>query len=244
MTTILTSTATRDGAPSAGGSRAGGRAAPRPTSPSAALTGGAFIGASACFWLAWVLMPGVGVTDAREIFALVSSQRPRVAASVALQLFSAALYAPALIGLAASPGLAGSRGLRGAAATLLTGAMGSAADAVLHLLAFAMTAPGLDRETQVPAMVFMQGHGLLLLAPMILAFFAGGAWLSASLHRLDVVPRWNAWAHALALGVAVGGAGLAATGLVPARLVGLATLGVVSCAQAGIGVALVSSPLR
>jgi hypothetical protein len=42
-------------------------------------------------------------------------------------------------------------------ALLLLGAMGSAADAVLHLLAYAMTAPGLDRGPLLEVMAFMQG---------------------------------------------------------------------------------------
>jgi hypothetical protein len=74
--------------------------------------------------------------------------------------------------------------------------MGSAADAVLHLLAYAMTAPGLD------TMAFMQGPGLLLLAPLILCFFVGGAWLSVALARAGIVPRWNPLLHGAAVGVA------------------------------------------
>lgn len=62
-------------------------------------------GASALFWLAWALMPGVGVTDPAQIFALVGSQRPLVAASVAIQRVSAILYIPALTGIAADPQL-------------------------------------------------------------------------------------------------------------------------------------------
>jgi hypothetical protein len=80
--------------------------------------------------------------------------------------------------------------------------MGSAADAVLHLLAYAMTAPGLDTGSLLRVMAFMQGPGLLLLAPLILCFFVGGAWLSVALARAGIVPRWNPLLHGAAVGVA------------------------------------------
>src|SRR5262245_60088056 len=97
---------------------------------------GWFLSAAALlFWLAWALMPGVGVTDPAQIFALVSSQRALVAVSVLLQLISAALYAPALVGMISATAGEPSRLLRWGASLLLIGAMGSAADAVLHLLA-------------------------------------------------------------------------------------------------------------
>ena len=55
--------------------------------------------AAALFWAAWVLMPGVGVTDAAQIFQLVSARRSLVAISVVVQLVSAVLYVPALLAL-------------------------------------------------------------------------------------------------------------------------------------------------
>ena len=54
--------------------------------------------AATLFWVSWLLMPGVGVTAAGQIFDLVSSQRSLVLASVILQLGSAALYVPGLVG--------------------------------------------------------------------------------------------------------------------------------------------------
>ena len=47
-------------------------------------------------WLSWLLMPGVGVTDSAQIFALVERKRPSVMISVVAQLISAALTAPSL----------------------------------------------------------------------------------------------------------------------------------------------------
>ena len=202
------------------------------------MSGLALVSAAALFWIAWALMPGVGVTDPREIFALVSTQRVWVGVSVVVQLVSAALYAPALVGLIGEVDRRHISGVRWAGVLLLIGAMGSAADAVLHLLAFAMTAPGLERQTLVTVMAFMQGPGLVLLAPMILSFFAGGAGLSFAFAARGVVPRWNARLHGAAVAVACIGGALASAGFVPARVVGLAALGLVSAAQIGIGIAL------
>jgi hypothetical protein len=194
--------------------------------------------AATLFWVSWLLMPGVGVTDAGQILDLVSSQRPLVLASVIIQLVSAALYAPGLVAVVAEAGAAAPAALRRGAWLLLVGAMGSAADAVLHLLAFAMTAPGLDRTTLVRVMTFMQGPGLVIVAPLILGFFAGGVMLSRALAAAHVVSRWNARLHGMALGVAILGGAAASAQLVSARLVGLVVLGLVAAAQAWIGLAL------
>lgn len=198
----------------------------------------ALAAAASLFWLSWLLMPGVGVTDTLRIFELVGAQRSQVAASVVLQLASAVLYAPALLGTVAEPELGQRSDVRRGAALLLVGAMGSAADAVLHLLAYAMTQPDLDAAALVPVMQFMQGPGLALLAPLLLAFFAGGAMLSIALVRAGVVPRENAWLHAVALGIALLGGAAARAGVVAPRAVGLVVLLVVSAAQAWLGLAL------
>jgi hypothetical protein len=192
--------------------------------------------AAALFWAAWVLMPGVGVTDPAQIFQLVSARRSLVAISVVVQLVSAVLYVPAL--LAALQDGSRIRGVRAGAGLLLVGAMGSAADAVLHLLAYAMTMPGLEPVTLTRVMAFMQGPGLVLLAPMILSFFAGGAALSIAFARAGIVSRWNPALHLAALAVAVAGGALASAGLMSARAVGLAVLALFSAPQCLVGVAL------
>jgi hypothetical protein len=192
--------------------------------------------AAALFWLAWVLMPGVGVTDPAQIFQLVSSQRSLVATSVGLQLASAVLYVPALLGLLAAMPVV--RGVRLGAGFLLVGAMGSAADAVLHLLAYAMTMPDLDPATLIRVMAFMQGPGLVLLAPLLLSFFIGGAVLSIAFARAGIVSKWNPWLDLAALVVAVAGGALASSGVVPARAVGLTVLGLFAAPQVHCGVAL------
>lgn len=211
---------------------------------SARASGACLIGAAVLFWLSWLLMPGVGVTDARQILAGVAAGRPAVAVSVVAQLVSAALYVPALVGVATLPARVAGPPVRAAAIVFLLGAMGSAADAVFHLLAFAMTQPGLDPAPLVPVMRFVQGPGLLLIAPLIAAFFAGSAWLCSGLARAGVVPRACAWLHAIALAVAASGAGLARAGVIPARAAGLATLLVVAAAQVWVGIALIGPGRR
>jgi hypothetical protein len=204
------------------------------------MAGISLIAAGALFWLSWLLMPGVGVTDAKQIFELVASQRPLVACSVVVQLLSAVLYVPASLGIVSSPVLGSESQVRRGAGLLLVGAMGSAADAVLHLLAYAMTEPGLERGSLVPVMAFMQGPGLLLLAPLIACFFIGGAWLSSALARAGVVASGNARLYLGALGIVMVGGLLASRGWVPARVVGLTALGVISGLQIGLGIALLN----
>lgn len=188
------------------------------------LNGTLLIAAASVFWLSWLWMPGVGVTDAGQIFALIGSNRDSVMRSVIAQLVSAALYVPALLGIASTV----HRSVRWGAGLLLLGAMGSGMDAILHLLAYAMTAPGLDTAPSIPVMAYMQGPGLLMLAPFILAFFAGTIWLSVTLRHKRSLLIYGA----AIVFVAAGG-----MGVIPARLAGLAFLGLVSLAQAWIGFA-------
>jgi hypothetical protein len=211
---------------------------------SARASGACLVGAAALFWLSWLLMPGVGVTDADQILDGVAAARTAVAASVVAQLVSAALYAPALVGVATLPARFANPGVHAAAIVLLVGAMGSAADAIFHLLALAMTQPGLEAAPLVPVMRFMQGSGLLLISPLVAAYFAGSAWLCAALARTGLVPRVCGWLHAIALAVAVAGAALSRIGAVPARVAGLVTLFLVSAAQVWVGVALIEPGRR
>jgi hypothetical protein len=191
---------------------------------SARAAGAWLVAAALLFWLAWALMPAVGITDTREIFENVAARASRVRVSVIVQLASAACYAPALVSVARSPSADRHRSIVAGAVLLLIGAMGSAADAVLHLLAVEMVAPGIDREAMIPLMERMQGPNLALLGPLIAAFFAGSVVLAVGSVRAGIVPRWNAWLHALAL---------------PAlALGGLALLACVSASQAWIGLAL------
>jgi hypothetical protein len=205
---------------------------------SARVSGIWLIFGASLFWVCWSLMPGVGITDAAQILDLVSHHREQVAASVILQLVSAVCYVPALVGLLSQPELGSDRAVRRAVILLLVGAMGSAADAVFHLLAHAMTAPGLDRSALLVVMEFMQGPGLRFVLPMIAAFFVGSIWLSIALTGRGVVSRWNPGLYALAFGTGLLGALFAARIGISARTVGLIVLALVAAAQIWIGLAL------
>ena len=184
------------------------------------------VAAALCFWLAWWLMPAVGITDTREIFAQVAAHAAAVRASVILQLGSTALYVAGLVGVLQLPEAGRHRSLVAGAALLLLGTAGSAADAVLHLLAVEMVAPGIDRDAMIPVMERMQGPNLALLGPLIASFFAGSIVLALGAARAGIVSRWNPWLFAAALpALALGG--------------GLALLACVCASQAWLGVALV-----
>jgi len=106
--------------------------------------------------------------------------------SVVTQLLSAALYVPALLGIVCAHTSARARW---GAGLLLLGATGSAMDAIFHLLAYAMTAPNLERAPLLQVMAFMQGPGLRLVAPFIISFFAGSVCLSVALMKDRVVSK-------------------------------------------------------
>ena len=105
---------------------------------SSRMAGAALVAAAALFWLSWLLMPGVGITDAARIFELVGEHAARVRVSVAAQLFSAACYAPALVGIVATRRLRRQVAVRAGAILLAIGAMGSAADGAARALALAV----------------------------------------------------------------------------------------------------------
>jgi hypothetical protein len=198
-------------------------------------TGAWLIGASLSFWLAWALMPGVGVTDAGRIFSLVGAHRESVLASVVLQLGSAAAYAPGLAGILAAE-VARREVVRLGAVLLAIGAMGSAADAMLHLVAYEMTAPGVARDAMEPVMRRLQGTDLALLLPFVVAFFAGHAVLLGALRRTSPgAVRLLLLAPVLAaLGAAAARAGLAAN-----RSFALASLAALAGSLAWLGLTLV-----
>jgi hypothetical protein len=206
------------------------------------IAGAWLVAASLLFWIAWALMPGVGVTDAQQILNLVSQQRPEVRLSAILQLISAAGYAPALIGVAGL-GQKWNRSAIGVGAILLLiGAMGSAADAMLHLLAYEMTAPDTTPSQLIPVMARMQGPDLVLLAPMLLSFFAGSVVLAIGFARTGATPIWNPMLFIVALAVALVGSRLFAAEPSGQRIVGLAVLGLISFSQAWLGFGLWKSP--
>lgn len=200
------------------------------------------LAATTLFWLSWVIMPAVGITDASLILDLVADNRPEVLLSTVLQLSSAACYAPALLGLVLHPGVEDVRAVFVGAALLLVGAMGSAADAVFHLLAFHMTASGADRAALLPVMEAMQGPGLLLLAPMIAAFFVGTFVLAVGWSRAGLARTRPARCVAFAITVAALASVAGSGPLMPGRLVGLAVLTVPCAFQLRLALGLLHRP--
>ena len=197
------------------------------------------IGAATLFGLGWFLMPVAGVTDAQEIFRIVTPQRGAVLAAAILQLIAATLYVPAMIALIRGTDLPVHASVWRPASVLLVGTLGLATDAIDHLLSYAMTAPGVDQSAQVQVMEWMQGPALLLIVPLIASFFVGAVWLSVAFARAGMISRWNPGLYGVAAGFAVVGAALAtATDLIETRTVGLLTLGTVAAAQVWLGVVL------
>ncbi len=204
-------------------------------------TGAWLLLASVGFWLSWWLMPGVGVTDTATIFALVSQQRTGVFASVVAQLISAAAYVVGAGQLRASDPARASRTMRIGGSLLAVGAVGSATDAMFHLVAFEMTAPGVQLDAMVPVMQRLQGPDLGLLAPFIAAFLAGHVLLALAWRNRDRLARGAWWLIASVPAVAVLGALARRTDLVPGRMVGLAVLGVLSGSLALVALAVARS---
>jgi hypothetical protein len=189
--------------------------------------------ASSAFWLSWLLMPGVGVTDTATIFRLVGEHRSSVYASVVLQLLSAAAYAPGIVGIAASA--APPRGARAGGTLVAIGAMGSAADAIFHLVAYEMTAPNLAPETVAPVMRRLQGPDLALLLPFVAAFFLGHVLLVRAFRGSGPLARLGNRILLAAPAIVVVGGFLVRLGLVPGRVVGLGLLAAISGSLAMVG---------
>jgi hypothetical protein len=187
-------------------------------------------------------MPGVGVTDTATIFVLVGGRRQEVFASVVLQLLSAACYAPGALGLLVFRPAASSRIARVGAGLLLVGAMGSAADAVFHLVAYEMTAPGIDPNAVAPVMQRLQGPDLALLLPFVLAFFAGHALLVAALRRHGSFARWAIRILLFAPAALAVGPLLVRVGVLSPRTVGLTFLGATSASLAMLGASFLVRP--
>ncbi len=196
--------------------------------------------ASLGFWTSWLLMPGVGVTDPARIFELVGSHRPQVLASVVLQLLSAAAYLPGAfaLALAAPP----ARARRAGCILLAIGAAGSAADAIFHLVAFEMTAPGIAEGNVIGVMRRLQGPDLALLLPFVAAFFAGHAVLATAVRRQGAAGRLAFRCVLLAPVAAIAGARAARAGLLAKHEVGLVFLGLLCAGLIAVACAPAAAP--
>jgi hypothetical protein len=188
--------------------------------------GWSLIAAAPLFWLAWFLMPEPGTVDAAFILRSIAAQRSEVLLSAILQTLCAVALVPAVLSVAAAPGTL----IRVGALLTLIGALGNAADAVYHQMAYEMTALNVDRAAMLPVMTRMQTSQIWLLVPLLLSFFPGAACLCIGLAREGRAPRrvWPLFAFALGLGLA-GVAAARTLGIRP-RLFSLAALGLFSLA--------------
>jgi hypothetical protein len=199
-------------------------------------TGALLIAAAITFWVGWLLMPGVGITDAALILDAVGSHRGEVLTSSILHLLCGALFALAIPGLAAIA-KGSNRALAAAPSLLAVGACAIAADAIFHFVAYEMTAPGVDRAAMLPVMVQLQTTDLRYLLPLVLALFLGAGALAGGASRAGLVSRWNPRLHGIAFATAVaGGVLLGPRG--GGRLVGLTFLALVSASIAWVGAAV------
>ena len=146
----------------------------------------------------------LGITDTHEIFRIVTPQRGEVLAASIMQLISAALFVPAMIGIIRNVGAPVTAKVWLPASVVVLGTLGLATDALDHLLSYAMTAPGVDQDAQVEVMEFMQGPGLLLIFPLIASFFVGMAWLSVRYAKAGAISRWIPGLYVLAGVIAAG----------------------------------------
>jgi len=194
----------------------------------------------ALFWTSWALMPLPGTRDTDRILALVASQRGAVLLSCVVQLASAAAWSVALV---IAPGATDRRGRPAwwsGACLLVVGMAGSAADAIYHLVAYELTAPGVAGDTARLVMARVQGPDFLLLLPMVGAFFAGLLlYAVAGVERQLLPRRWLLWFAAAAVGAA---AGALLPGLSGSRVTGLFVLGCVVMPTARMGVSLARLP--
>ena len=197
-------------------------------------TGSMLFAAAICFWTSWVLMPGVGITDAATILRLVGAQPDRVLASSVLQLISAALLALAIPGLALRFNPPNDPWGRSAVALLAIGACGDAADAIYHQLAYEMVRPGVDQAAMLPVMERIQTADLPYLLPLIFAFLAGCIILAIDSARSGIVAKWNPMLYALCLIVVVVGRVAGFQG----RTMGMTCLGLLSVSLCWIGIAI------
>jgi hypothetical protein len=161
----------------------------------------------------------------------VAGARGRVRASALIQLGASAALVPGLL----APGRQTWAG-RAAPTIWLWGALGMAADAVFHQLAYQMTAPGVAATVVLPVMQRMQTDELAPHVPLLLAFLAGGPVLGWRLRRAGA-PGGLAWLLLAPVGT-IPLAVLAVRGLgLPRRIAALVVLGEVCAGLAAVGLA-------
>jgi hypothetical protein len=199
-------------------------------------TGAALAAGAGCIFAAWCLMPDAATNDARHILVAVAGARSRVHASALLQLLGAALLVPGLVAEARDR-----RSTTLGVVLTLWGAVGMAADAVFHQLAYEMTAPGVVADAVLPVMTKMQTTELAPHLPLLFAFLIGPVLLGWQLRRggSPTLPAALLMAPAATLPLGILAARL--LGL-PKRAVALMLLGEICLGLAILGLAVSQRP--
>ena len=183
------------------------------------------------FWLSWFLMPEPGTVDAAFILRAIAGQRGLVLLSAMVQTLCAVAIVPAAMSVSGMP----SRLVQIGVLLSLVGALGNAADAVYHQMAYEMTAPDVDRAAMLPVMTRMQTEQIWLLVPLLLSFFPGAACLCIGLAREGHAPAWVGRLFASALGLGLVGLAAARTVGISPRPITLAALALFSLGIATTG---------
>jgi hypothetical protein len=191
--------------------------------------------AAATFWPAWVLMPDAGTNDAGHILEVVRANRDSVWWSAVIHLVTSVALVAAVVGIQSARRVSESTWARTGACLVLIGSLGVCADAFFHLMAYYLTAHGVDPAAVQEPMRLLQTQGVAFLVPLLLALVAGGWVYAAGLQRAGVLTGVAWYLFVLAVGFAlVGGAVVAGTGQ-GRRVVVLGFLGLIALGYAWIG---------
>jgi hypothetical protein len=164
------------------------------------IAGWLFVLGTLAFVVAWALMPLPGTRDTELILREVALVRESVWASAAIQMLAATMWAVAVV-LVPTPPRARRTWWAGLALFSVGATVFDAADAIFHLVAYELTAPGVAPETARGVMLRMQGPDLAFLVPSLLALAAGIVVLSIAAVRAGLVPRTTYALFGIALGI-------------------------------------------
>jgi hypothetical protein len=193
------------------------------------LTGTTLAAGAGCIFIAWWLMPDAATNDVGHILSAVATARDRVHTSALLQLLGSALLVPGLVAEARDR-----RSTTPAVIVTLWGALGMAADAVFHQLAYEMTAPGVAQVAVLQVMGKMQTAELAPHLPLLLSFVVGPVLLGWQVRRGGGPAAASALLMAPAATIPLGILAARLLGL-PKRPIALTVLAEICLGLAGLG---------
>jgi hypothetical protein len=199
------------------------------------ISGVFLIAAAITFWLGWMLMPEAGTADPAYILNVVAGRRTEVWWSSVVHWISSILFVLGIIGIQNDMRVIASGWARLGAALALLGAMGVCLDGFFHLVAYYLTADGVQASAVLEPMRLLQTQGLVFLVPLLLALIIGGALYSVGLARAGVASRRPRWVFVIAIVWAVAGGVIAARTGSGRRVVVLVFLGLVAAGYGWIG---------